>query len=135
MISLERSLDDALDQLKTRLQEVRPDSDLSEELADDLESIASTTFSAPHKNIRTVRFQGSSKEVEILQKRLSSMERENHVLRKEIEELKKLLGQKTAATTSLDSNFIQEEKKAEDKDSKTAILNEGGILKFILGAR
>ena len=96
MICLERALDEALDILKARLSELRPDTDLAEDMADDLESIASSTMNpvaAPHKMVRAVRFGGASAEVERLQKKLSKVEQENQILRKEIRDLKILLGQ------------------------------------------
>jgi prefoldin subunit 5 len=126
MTCLERSLDEALDTLKSRLAELRPDTDMAEDMADDLESIASSTMNpmaAPHRMARTVRFGGSYGEVEKLQKKLSKVEQENQSLRKEIRELKILLGQND-----------DEEEKLDSKQSKTNILSEGGVLKIIRGS-
>ena len=126
MICLERALDEALDQLKSRLQALRPDTDLAEDAADDLDSIASSTMnslSAPHRRVRTVRF-SDSREVKTLQKKLSQMEHENQALRSEVRRLKSLLG-----------HSDDEEKKAdEDKDGRANIMSEGGVLKFIRGS-
>jgi prefoldin subunit 5 len=130
MICLERALDEALDSLKARLAELRPDTDLAEDIADDLESIASSTMNpvaAPHRMARAVRFGGASAEVERLQKKLSKVEQENQTLRKEIRDLKILMtGQK------VDDD---EEEKSEGKQTpKTNILSEGGVLKIIRGS-
>ena len=124
MICLEHALDEALDHLKARLQELRPETDLAEDAADDLDSIASSTMnalSAPHRRVRTVRF-SDSREAKTLQKKLSQVEQENQALRTEVRRLKSLLGHND-----------DEEKKAEDEKGGTAanILSEGGVLKFI----
>jgi prefoldin subunit 5 len=127
MICLERSLDEALDHLRVRLHELRPDNDFAEDADDELDSIASSTMNAlcaPHHRVRTVRF-SDSKEVKTLQKKLSQVEQENRALRNEVSRLKSLLGRSD-----------NEEKTAEnDKAGGSAnIVSEGGILKFIRGS-
>lgn len=92
MIALERALDESLDRLKKRMQEVRPEADMSEEALDDeLDSVASSTMNglnALHHATRTVRFGPTSRDVEILKKKLSLLENENLALRNEIARLK-----------------------------------------------
>jgi regulator of replication initiation timing len=124
MVCLERSLDLALDSLKARLHEIRPDTDLSEDAADELDSIASNStmnaVTAPH---RTVRFGVSPREVEALQAKLAMLEKENAGLRNKVVELKTLLGQDIDETN---------EKAVESNGAVPKnIRSEGGVLKII----
>jgi hypothetical protein len=75
-------LDEALDCLRCRLQELRPDMDISSEIDDDeeLDSTVSSTMNAlnaPHRFARAVRFGPSPREMDLLKKKLSEMEQEN----------------------------------------------------------
>jgi hypothetical protein len=133
MISLERALDEALDNLRSRLRQLRPDTELSNEYDDDdndeLDSIVSSTvnaLSAPHRFVRAVRFGPSPREVDLLKKKLLEMEQENKTLRNEVDRLKSLCGHSVAHSS--------EEKKDDDsKDSAAHIRSEGGVLKVIRG--
>ncbi|KAG7348548.1 patatin-like phospholipase [Nitzschia inconspicua] len=130
MISLERALDEALDSLRGRLRELRPDTDLSTDLDDDeVDSIASSimnALNAPHRFARTVRFDTSSREIDVLKKKLSLMQQENQTLKDEVIRLKSLIGH---------SDMASEEKKDDDtKNNSAQIRSEGGVLKFIRGS-
>jgi hypothetical protein len=132
MISLERALDEALDCLRSRLRELRPDTDITNEVDDDeLDSIVSSTMNAlnaPHRFARAVRFgpSPSPRELDLLKKKLLEMEQENKTLRNELDRLKSLYGHS--------GTIASEEKKDDDnKDSSAHIGSEGGVLKFIRG--
>ena len=131
MISLERALDEALDSLKTHISELRPDSGMSNEIDDDeLDSIASSTMNilnAPHRLSRAVRFVPLSKEVDLLKKKLSEMEKENRALRNELAKMKVLNGNSS-------SNKSRELSKDDENDTTAHINSEGGVLRFIRGS-
>lgn len=126
MLRLERALDDGLERLKRRAQELRPDADISESV-DDLDSIASSSFNATSRvqsNVRGVRFGSATREVAVLEKRLSKMEQENLQLRREVDELRSLLGRF--------DRTISEEKKAEEKViAVSRIHSEGDVFNLV----
>jgi len=124
MLRLEISLDEGLERLKSRVQQLGPDYDES----DDLDSIASGNtvngFSRSKMN-RTVRFVASSRQIEALQKKLAIAELENAMLRHEIKELR------VKVSSGYGGNLTMEEKKADDK----AILSEGNVFNLVCAAR
>lgn len=90
MLRLEISLDEGLERLKSRVQELGSDF----EEADDLDSIAGSiascsTSALATSRMRTVRFAIPSPQVESLQNKLAASETENSMLRKELEELQR----------------------------------------------
>jgi cell shape-determining protein MreC len=152
MLRLEKSLDEGLDQLKARLQELRPELDLSEAAEDDdVESIASSTVHthAQYTNGgRFVRFTASSasaREVERLQNNLSRAEEENRHLRQEAKELRDILTRSgvrledydlalTAVARDPKANFVDE--KESDGSSRglsvpAMIHSEGGVFNLV----
>jgi len=133
MLRLEISLDEGLERLKSRVQELGPDYDES----DDLDSIASTSTVnalAFSRTNRTVRFGSSSRQVETLQNKLTTIEIENNMLRQEVEELRIILAGRNGTA---DGSQTPEEKKADDKDDDSAsvILSEGNVFNLVRGAK
>ena len=129
MLRLEISLDEGVEQLKSRIEDLGPDFDDS----DDLDSIASCSTSnamALSKVSRTVRFVTPSRQLESLQKKLASMELENAVLRQEVQDLRmRLSGQNTP-----DGDTMSEEKKSEEKAGPpSAALSEGNVFNLVRG--
>eukprot|EP00531_Pseudo-nitzschia_arenysensis_P006080 CAMPEP_0116155976 /NCGR_PEP_ID=MMETSP0329-20121206/22590_1 /TAXON_ID=697910 /ORGANISM="Pseudo-nitzschia arenysensis, Strain B593" /LENGTH=858 /DNA_ID=CAMNT_0003653037 /DNA_START=260 /DNA_END=2836 /DNA_ORIENTATION=- len=118
MLRLEISLDEGLERLKSRVQKLGPDFDES----DDLDSIASC--STVHMN-RTVRFTMPSRQVEALQNKLSSIELEISMLRRENRELRLRLAGRNSSDVSL------EEKQSEEKEG--VILSEGNVFNLVKG--
>jgi hypothetical protein len=130
MTSLERAIDEALDSLRSRLGELRGDTGVTNEVDDDeVDSIVSSTMNAlnaPHRFARAVRFGPSTREVDVLKKKLLKMEQENKTLRLELDQLKSLYGHS--------GTLLGEEKKDDDnKGSVAHIRSEGGVLKLIRG--
>lgn len=126
MLRLEISLDEGLERLKSRVQELGPDYDE----VDDLDSIASgstVNALALSKMNRIVRFGTSSRQADALQKKLAIAELENAMLRHEIEELRLQL----AGQSAVDSDRTLEEKKADDK----VTLSEGNVFNLVRAAR
>jgi len=128
MLRLEISLDEGLERLKSRVHELSPDYDSS----DDLDSIASnSTVNAIHstRSTRMVRFGVASRQVETLHNKLSKMETENRMLRQEVDELRMRLAHINDPKDSLTS----EEKKADDKESSSVALTEGNVFYLARG--
>jgi len=124
MLRLEISLDEGLERLKSRVHELSPDYDSS----DDLDSIASnSTVNAIHstRSTRMVRFGVASRQVETLQNKLSKKETEIRMLRQEVDELKMRLAKKESLTS--------EEKKSDDKESSSVALTEGNVFYLARG--
>ena len=111
-------MDEGLERLKSRVQKLGPDFDES----DDLDSIASC--STVHMN-RTVRFTMPSRQVEALQNKLSSIELEISMLRRENRELRLRLAGRNSSDVSL------EEKQSEEKEG--VILSEGNVFNLVKG--
>jgi len=130
MLRLEISLDEGLERLKSRVQELGPQYDES----DDLDSLASSStmnaLTSSARHTRTVRFGGASRQVEILQRKLSRMEIENMMLRQEVNELQSRLDD----CDKNEGSQMLEEKKANDKDSAAIVLNEGNVFTLVRGA-
>lgn len=131
MLRLEISLDEGLERLKSRVQELGPDFDES----DDLDSIASagSTVNALKLSAmnQKVRFGTTSRQIEHLQRKLSSLELENSILRQEVEDLRLRLTARSSVKLS------PEEKKAEEKDdsSDPFILSEGNVFNLVRKTR
>ena len=91
MLRLEKALDDGLERLVCRVQELRPDADFSETV-DDLDSIASSNVNASstahNSGGRGVRFGSTYGEIFNLEKKVSNLEHENSQLRHEVDELR-----------------------------------------------
>ncbi len=123
MMRLEISLDEGLERLKSRAQSLGPDID---EL-DDMDSIASCST----VNInRAVRFTLPSRQVEGLQNKLASLELENNMLRREVQELRLRLSGRNMSGKSI--SF--EEKKGEELDESSSFsLNEGNVFNLVKG--
>jgi hypothetical protein len=128
MLRLERALDEGLERLKGRVQDLRPDVDVSES-ADDLDSIASSNVVPSPAHARGVRFGSTCREIAVLEKKLSKMEIENVKLRQEVEVLTNLL-ERFERTHS-------EEKKADEQGAGTAstILSEGDVFNLVTQIR
>lgn len=118
MLRLEISLDEGLERLKNRVQELGSDYD---EL-DEVESIASCSTV---KMNRIVRFTMPSRQVESLQNKLASMELENSMLRREVQELR----QRLSSRNRIDGNITPEEK----DDSSSFDLSEGNVFNLVRG--
>jgi hypothetical protein len=125
MLRLERALDEGLERLKRRAQELRPDADVSES-ADDLDSITSSTINAtsPAHSARGVRFGSTKGEVAVLERKLANMERENLRLRHEVEELRTLLGR-------IDKASSEEKKPDENVIAVSTIHSEGDVFNLV----
>ena len=125
MLRLEISLDEGLERLKSRVETFGPDYDES----DDLDSIASC--STVHMN-RAVRFTMPSRQVEALQNKLSSIELENSMLRREVKELRLRL----SGLSRGDGSLNPEEEQGEEKDDSSSIsLNEGNVFNLVRGLK
>lgn len=118
MLRLEISLDEGLERLKSRVQELSPDFDES----DDLDSIAGSVASCSTQAIamsqmnRRVSFAMPSRQVELLQNKLAATESENRILRQELEELRlRLLGR-----DNNNGSHTPEEKKCGEKNAATS---------------
>jgi hypothetical protein len=125
MIRLEKALDECLEHLKSRCQQLHPDTDMSE--TDDLDSIASGSLGVGTLSLRNrvVRFGGQEREVERLRQKLTRVEQENLALQQQVTELKRMLGH--------DDEVQQngEKKKVEDKDASRVELSEGGVWNLV----
>ena len=128
MLRLEISLDEGLERLKSRVQELGPHFDESDDL-DSLASSSTVNALSSSRLTRTVRFGGASRQVEILQKKLSKMETENMMLRQQVDELQTRL----AHSNNTEGSKTPEEKKDDDKDSSAVILNEGNVFNLVRG--
>jgi len=126
MLRLEIALDEGVERLKSRIQELGPGPDDF----DDLESIASCSTVAMSRTNRTVRFAMPSRQVDSLQKKLASVELENSMLRREVEELRRRLSDSIKS----DGSQTTEEKKEEESDGvPSVILNEGNVFNLVRG--
>ena len=132
MLRLEISLDEGLERLKSRVQELGPDIDES----DDLDSIAgsiascSTSAIAMSRMNRSVRFAMPSRQVELLQNKLAAMELENTMLRNELQELRLRL----SGRDKVDESKATEEKESEEKvDASPVELSEGNVFNLMRG--
>ncbi|MGK3740777.1 MAG: regulator of replication initiation timing [Bacillariaceae sp.] len=129
MLRLEISLDEGLERLKSRVHELGVDYDES----DDLDSIASnSTVNAVQstRSTRAVRFRAASRQVETLQSKLSKMTIENQLLRREVDELRRL-----AHMNDTEGTQVSEEKKNDDKDSSSIVLTEGNVFNLARGIK
>ena len=129
MLRLEISLDEGLERLKSRVHELGVDYDES----DDLDSIASnSTVNAVQstRSTRAVRFRAASRQVETLQSKLSKMTIENQLLRREVDELRRL-----AHMNDTEGTQVSEEKKNDDKDSSSIVLTEGNVFNLARGTK
>ena len=129
MLRLEISLDEGLERLKSRVQELGPDYDES----DDLDSIASGStvqVLTSSRMYRTVRFGSASRQLESLQNKLTTMEIENTMLRQEVEEMR----MRMAGRNETDGSQTPEEKETDDKESDLVILSEGNVFNLVRGA-
>jgi len=117
MIRLEKSLDECLESLKRRWQDLGPEPDMSE--TDDLDSITSNSVSGHSVGLRSrvVRFGSNGRELERLKSRLARAEKDNISLRQQIVDLKRQLGQETSS----------EEKKLDEQEKDRVELSEGGV--------
>jgi regulator of replication initiation timing len=126
MLRLEIALDEGVERLKSRIQELGPDPDDF----DDLESIASCSTVAMSRINRNVRFSMPSRQVESLQKKLASVELENNMLRREVEELRRRLSDSVKS----DGSQTPEEKIEDESDGvPSVILNEGNVFNLVRG--
>ena len=90
MLRLEISLDEGLERLKSRVQELGSDFDEADDVDSIAGSIASCSTSAlATSQMRTVRFAIPSPQLESLQNKLAASETENRMLRKELEDLRR----------------------------------------------
>jgi regulator of replication initiation timing len=129
MLRLEISLDEGLERLKSRVHELGVDYDES----DDLDSIASnSTVNAVQstRSTRAVRFRAASRQVETLQSKLSKMTIENQLLRREVDELRRL-----AHMNDTEGTQVSEERKNDDKDSSSIVLTEGNVFNLARGIK
>ena len=129
MLRLEISLDEGLERLKSHVHELGVDYDES----DDLDSIASnSTVNAVQstRSTRAVRFRAASRQVETLQSKLSKMTIENQLLRREVDELRRL-----AHMNDTEGTQVSEEKKNDDKDSSSIVLTEGNVFNLARGIK
>jgi len=129
MLRLEISLDEGVERLKSRVQQLGPDYDEF----DDLDSIASggtANALALSRSNRAVRFSAPSRQVETLEHKLSSMELENDMLRRELEELRIRLSGKN----KIDESQTPEDQKSEEKnDTPSVALSEGNVFNLVRG--
>ena len=71
-----------------------------------------------------------SRQVEALQNKLASMELENSMLRREVQELR----QRLSGRNKTEGSLTPEEKKAEEKDDSSSIdLSEGNVFNLVRG--
>ena len=130
MLRLENSLDEGLERLKSRVQQLGPDYDES----DDLDSIASgstVNALAMSKMNRMVRFASPSPQIGALQKKLSIVELENTLLRQEVEELRLITGR-----CAINGNQMVEEGSTDGTDHPATVsLSEGDVFNLVRTAR
>jgi len=127
MLRLEISLDEGVERLKSRLQDLSPDLDHD---SDDLDSIASCSTANAWKPNRGLRYAMASREVESLQKKLASMELENNVLREEVQELRLRL---SGCNNEVGSEPLQEKKDEKKENSPSVVLSEGNVFNLMQG--
>lgn len=126
IIRLEKSLDDCLARLEARLRVMQPDTDWSTN--DDLESIASSTLHPNGSN--RVRIVGKpplglsmrDRDADRLRQRMSDLERDNEVLRDELEKLRRQVIDHTDHKTEPESQTTTSHSPLSDR-SEGAIWN------------
>lgn len=104
MLLLETSLDEGLERLRSRVNELGPDYD---EL-DDLDSITSNSTcmnAIATRSTRIVRFGNTSREAEVMKNKLMEVEKENRMLRQELSELRIRIEQITGSNDSSSSSI------------------------------
>jgi regulator of replication initiation timing len=122
-------LDEGVERLKSRIQELGLDIDESDDL-DSIASCSTVNAMALSRMNRTVRFSMPSRQVELLENKLTAVEVENGMLRQELEELRLRL----SGRNKVDGNQAQEEKKTEEKDdAPSVVLSEGNVFNFVRG--
>jgi hypothetical protein len=143
MIRLEKAVEDCLMRLEDRMRAIAPELEWS--LHDDIESIASG--SAVHSSSRNggVRivgrpplgggssFRGIDREAERTRKRLSALEEENDHLRKEVEQLRKLVGSSITKSESRDEGDDRpDEQEAIHRAGSMSDGSEGAVWGLVL---
>lgn len=129
MLRLEISLDEGVERLKSRVQELGPDIGESDDL-DSIASCSTVNAMALSRINRSVRFSMPSRQVDLLENKLTAVELENSMLREELEELRLRL----SGRNKVDGNQAQEEKKTEENDDEpSVVLSEGNVFNFVRG--
>lgn len=131
MIRFERALDKTLARLEERWRALTPDMDWSQYDGDDVESIASSSL-PPIRRIHLAG--GGGRESERLKKKVISLERENHELRQELQQVKDFLEEQGF---TIETSTSSEEKKegSTGSESTNLSLNEKDVWRLVMKHR
>jgi hypothetical protein len=133
MIRLEKAVDECLTRLETRARALQPDSDWSNH--DDVESIASSSM-IPSNRVRIIGRPPSAirdRDSEQVRQKVGVLEHENLELRKQVQELQKLLAQSGTGDAALkdSKDSIRKEGDTADQDAGRRSLSEGAVWNLV----
>jgi predicted acylesterase/phospholipase RssA len=134
IIRLEKTLDDCLSRMEDRMRELQPD-DADWLNHDDLESIASSTkdMSSASSRVRIIgrppSMFGSFRETERMKRKMTKLEQENELLKKQLEALQKA----TQSNLASNGTLTNDTNKSESARSPLSDGSEGRVWNMVLG--